>query len=459
MSGLSRRGFLASSAALAACGRPAGLEATPDKPNVVVILLDQLRACSLSTYGDPNIRTPAMDAMLDSGVRVEHAIAANPLCGPARASLLTGMYPHKVGVPTNDRQLAAGTQTLASAFRKARYHCGYVGKWHLGPSAQQEPRNLYGFDDHFEGYNERYEYRKSLYHRGTDPTPLYPDPRDTFEPVYQTTQALEVMERWKEHPFLLMVSYAPPHPPPNWRADWAPYFPPAFPYGVDPAALSLRANVPAFAEGPHRADGDKRPSPGARAFLRNYYGAILSMEPQIQRLHDGLERLGIQDRTVVVFTSDHGDLAGSHGRYLKQKPYEESVRIPLGFRWPGTLKPRVLQGPVSQVDVFPTLAGLAGIPIDPVQGRDLSGVLRDGTEPAESVVSGCHLTNTKNMWWQVRNGRYSYTEYASGKEGPLLFDMQQDPYQLHNLAGEPEQAELQQGLSAELATRRARIDA
>lgn len=457
---MERRGFLAGAAALAACGGSSKPAATPERPNVLIVLLDQLRACSLSTYGDPNIQTPAMDALLTEGVKAEHGIAANPLCGPARASLLTGMYPDHVGVPTNDRQLKKGVQTVATAFRKAGWAAGYVGKWHLGPSRQQHPNHLYGFEDHFQGYNERYEYRHSQWFEGSDPTPHTPDPPNQFEPTYQTTQALAVMEKWKDRPFLLMVSYVPPHPPRNWRRDWDADFPEAFPYGVEPAGLKLRGNVPSFAEGPHPAVmNPKKTDPGARAFLRNYYGAILSMEPEIQRLRQGLKASGIDRRTIVVFTSDHGDLAGSHGRYLKQKPYEESVRIPIGFRWLDRIEPRVMRSPVSQIDIFPTVAGLAGVPFTSVHGRDLSAALLAKKEPDEPVLSACHLQNAKRTWWQLRSERYSYTEFLtpSPKQQALLFDMQADPFQLTNLAGDPAHAELRARLSAELKKRRSAL--
>ncbi|MCA9567027.1 MAG: sulfatase-like hydrolase/transferase [Myxococcales bacterium] len=457
---LSRRGFLAGSAALAACG---GRTVTPPSgaPNVLVVLLDQLRAVSLPAYGDTNIATPAMDALLTTGVRFDTAIAANPLCGPARASLLTGMYPGHVGVPNNDRAITPGTPTLATVFRSAGYKAGYVGKWHLSRGKPQYPSDLVGFDDHFQGYNERYHYRDSFWFTGRSHVAEFPEPRDLFEPTYQTTQALEVLERWRDERFLLMVSYVPPHPPKDWRSDWDAHFPDAFPYGVDAAKLALRGNVPDWAEGEHAASADEpgaKPSPGARRFLRNYYGAILAMEIEIQRLVDGLKRLGLDERTVVVFTSDHGELGGSHGRYLKQKPYEESVRIPLGMRWTGTLPARTSTMPFSQVDLMPTLAGLCGVPAPTgLHGRDLSAAVRGGSEPDTEVLSGCHLTKSERTWWQVRSPRWSYTEWVEGHEGPTLYDMEADPFQTRNLADSPEHADDRRQLATTLAARRTAI--
>ncbi len=458
-----RRRFLTTTSALLAShalgcgtGRTTPFRRPTDKPNVLVVLLDQLRACSMSVYGDPNIQTPAMDHFVGDGAMVEMAIAANPLCGPARASLLTGKYPAAVGVPTNDREPHGDIQTLATVLGSRGWNTGYVGKWHLGPKKKQWPTRRYGFEDAFRGYNERYEYRNSLYFVDDDRTVRHPEPTDQFEPVYQTSQALELMKRWADEPFALMVSYAPPHPPKNWRSDWAEHFPDGFPYGVEPGSLTLRPNVPDWAERPHPAlQNPERKDPGARRFLRNYYGAILSMEPQIQRLLDGLGALGIDQHTLVVFTADHGDLGGSHGRYLKQKPYEESVRIPLGFRWTGQIPKRRVRSCVSQVDVLPTIAGLVGASLDePVDGRDLSAVMKGGAEPDAPILTGCHLPNDKRRWWQIRDRRWAYTEYDSGEFGPLLFDLDSDPYEMKDLGADPGLATTRATLSAALAARR-----
>lgn len=446
---LTRRRFLVGASAVAAAACRAGPPPSPTGPNVVLIVFDQLRACALSAHGETNIATPHIDRLLD-GVRCDAAIAANPLCGPARASLFTGMYPGHVGVPNNDRPLDRAAPTLASVFRSAGYLCGYVGKWHLGGRVAHIP-HLHGFEDAFLGYNERYAYRESEYYVDGARRPQRPSPPDLFEPTYQTTQALELMERWRDRRFLLTVSYVPPHPPPLWREPWDAHFPEAFPYGVDPEALVLRPNVPPDAERPSKK------APGARAFLRNYYGAILSMEPEIQRLTEGIDGLGLSGDTLVVLTSDHGELAGSHGRYLKQKPYDESVRVPLGFRWPGTLASRTLVKPVSHVDVLPTVAGLAGVPVSaPVHGRDLSHAVRTGEEPGDPVLTGCHLTNVKSRWWQVREGTHSLTVYDGGQPSTLR-DLAADPHELVDLATDPAHADRMRALGELLAARRAAL--
>ncbi len=440
MNELHRRSFLTGATALAvsSCW---SRHPPADAPSVLVLLLDQLRAMSLPPYGDPNLHTPAISRLLDEGVRFETALAADPLCGPARASLLTGMYPAHVGVPNNDRPLAAGAPTLARSFRRAGYRVGYIGKWHLGPRGTQHITARHGFEDHFQGYNERYAYRDSFYYDGRDPTPKRPDPPDTFEPTYQTDQALALLERWKDRPFLLVVSYVPPHPPRDWRGDWSAHFPPGFPFGIDAETLTLRPNVPPWAEWEHPPPpgaAGRRNGPGARPFLRNYYGAILAMDREIARILDGLHALGLDERTLVVFTSDHGELGGSHGRYLKQKPYEESVRIPLAFRWRGTLAPGTRSTLFSQVDLHPTLAGLAGVAAPPsLHGRNLAACVRGVDERHEPVLICSHLTRKARRWWQIRTPRWSFTDYDADPDAALLFDVEADPYQLRNLASDP----------------------
>ncbi|MCB9678694.1 MAG: sulfatase-like hydrolase/transferase [Alphaproteobacteria bacterium] len=443
---LDRRQLVVGAAALAAsCAGPR----PPGGPNVLVVLVDQLRACSLPAYGERDLETPGFDRVFAEGTRCDRAFTPNPLCGPARAALLTGWLPEHVGVPSNDHALSLDARTFGDAFRAVGYRCGWIGKWHLAPPGQQHPHGLFGFEDWFASYNTGHRYRHSRYFLGTDPTVHRPEPADRFEPAWQVDQALDKLAEWQDAPWMLVVSFAPPHPPDGAWPEWADELPDGFPFGLDPAALTLRANVTVE----DLLDG---PAQGVRNYLLHYDGAILALEAEIRRLFDGLDALGLADDTLVVLTSDHGDLAGSHGLYLKQKPYDEAVRVPLGFRWPGRIPVGAWGTPFSHVDLLPTVAGLAGVPLAaPVQGRDLSTALLEGTELEAPVLMGSHVGRPELEWWSLRDRRHQYVRYTSGEE--LLFDMDADPYQLDDLSGRPEHAALEASLAERLAEERARF--
>ena len=311
---LNRRSFLK-----LAAGAPAVLGQAQRRPNVVVIVADEWRAQSTGYGGDRNVRTPVLDRMAAESVNFETAVSGCPVCCPYRASLMTGQYPLTNGVFINDVELKPNGPTLGEAFRSAGYATGFIGKWHLYGSpdgkygrrlAYIPPEKRFGFD-YWKACECTHEYNHSLYYEGTDPTPKYWPGYDAFA---QTDDACAFIEHHRD-PFFLMLSLGPPH----------------FPYATAPEryqemyrdkTIQLRPNVPP----------DKKQQ--ATEILRGYYAHMTAVDDCLDRILRTLEKTGIAEDTIVVFTSDHGDMMLSQGLTTKLYPWDESIRVPLLIRYP-----------------------------------------------------------------------------------------------------------------------------
>lgn len=444
--GISRRGFLTGAAAstLLSGLRPRIGRASSTPPNILYVYPDQLRRQALSSQGEVNISTPVMDSLLASGTSFERCYTTNPRCSPARSSMLTGLYPSKTGVLGNSYALSTQWPSLAQMLGGAGYRCGYVGKWHLDgdENGWTDPSRRFGFDDYWAAYNIKHKYMSSSYWTDS-PTELFPDPLDTFEPEYQTDQALDFMDTYRNEPWFLMLGYAPPHPPgktPIW--DWTPHIPQQYLDMVDANDLVLRPNVPAWIEGPNEGPPGSggNPDPGARHYLQGYYSSILAMEDNIANLLDGLDSLGLAYDTIVVFTSDHGDLGGSHGDYGKGSPADEATGVPLAFRWPSVIPAgAVWPFPVSLADILPTILGLTGVQTNTLlHGSDLTPWLVYETppeegeleEPVTAFVQGI-LNNPSKTFYSVAARKWKYTRYNN--LAVELYSLTNDPYELDNL--------------------------
>ncbi len=416
-------------------------------PNVLIIVADQLRAPALGCGGDANVKSPHFDRLAAEGVMAANSFSTDPVCTPARAALLTGRYPHTVGMMVNHVRLSEKEVTFAHVLRDRGYATGYIGKWHLDGDGKPGfvppgPRRQ-GFD-YWAGFNRGHDYWTSTYYRDTD-EPIQPG---GYEPDYQTDLALEFIRTHHRSPFCLMLSWGPPHtplnPPDDYRAQY------------DPARMTLRPNVP--------HDGAAR----VRADLTGYYGHISALDTHLGRLLAELDRTGIAGNTLVVLTSDHGDMLGSHGLTGKRWPYEESVRVPLLFRWPGGLPAgRVTEVLASSVDFAPTLLSLSGAAVpSAAQGRDLAPWIRGddggGLGPEAVYLEGMldhpdavppeRRREAPSEWRAIRTHRHLLAVDLAGRP-VYLFDLQADPYQQENLARSPEARHVLDGLLRELHAR------
>lgn len=411
----------------------------PHFPNILYVFADQMRGSALGCLPDAATRepvhTPNLDRLAAEGVLFTHAFANTPVCTPSRATLLTGRHALTCRCIANDVRLPEDERTIAHALNGAGYACGYVGKWHLDGISRHMftppgPRR-HGFDAYWAAYNCNHTYFEPKWYEDADPQ-LHR--ARGYDADIQTDQAIAFLEREHDRPFCLFLSWGPPHDPYRMVADeYLALYP--------PEGITLPPNT----EG---AD---------LAAIAGYYAHVTALDANIGRLLAALDRLGLAENTIVVFSSDHGDMLWAHGRRNKQQPHDESIHVPLIVRWPGHLPAGAVSDLlVGVVDHAPTLLGLVGVPVPAeMNGRDLSAFFHGGgaTQDAPTSVFIAELVSfdqaqTWQPWRGVRTRQHTYAAWRGG-DG-VLFDNDADPYQMRNLFHEAECIELRAGLEAEL---------
>ena len=406
------------------------------RPNVLLIVPDQWRGQDLGCMGNSDVRTPNLDRLASQGILFRNTFANTPVCCPARADLLTGTYAHKNGMMANDLRLRESETTIAEILGSHGYRTGFIGKWHLDGG-----KRLPGFvppGPRRQGF--AFWAASECDHRHFRPTYFRDDDRpiveNRFEPEVWTDRAVEFLKGAGTAPFFLMVSIGPPHDPYGAPDKYMKMY--------DPAKLATRPN---WVEG----------VPGAgRKQLAAYYAAMTAVDEQVGRLLKALDDSGRADDTIVLFTSDHGDMLGSHGKRLKRKPWEESIRVPGILRYPAKIRPgRTTEALLSHVDMAPTLLGLCGLPVsNEMQGADLSSLALGKTDKGpESAFFQIFVPfagdGTPHPWRGVRTDRFMY---ARTEAGPwVLYDLANDPFEQQNLAQDPAHADLRLRMEAKLA--------
>jgi arylsulfatase A-like enzyme len=426
---LNRRSFLQTAAA-SAFAQP-----RPAPPNILFIMPDQWRGMDLGSMGNTQVRTPNLDKLAREGVQFRNAVANTPVCTPARGTLLTGKYPHSCGVPVNDIPLPSAESTIAKILAERGYYTGFIGKWHL-----EGGKRLPGFvppGPRREGFEYwaanicSHDYFHQQYFRD-DPEPIK---IPGYDAPGWTNLGIEFLEKARDKPFCLYWQPPTPHDP--YVA------PPGFENLYDPEKIELRKNWKAGA----RQYGRKKDIAG-------YYAAMACLDEQIGRLLKKLDEIGQRDNTIVFVTSDHGDMQGSHGTFLKRKPWEESVRVPGIFRWPAALKAgRQSDAPFSHVDVVPTLLELCGSrPAPAMQGVSYADYLLGRSQRTPEMAHLMIYTKTEanefDPWRGVRSRRYKYARF---QDKPwMLYDLQKDPYEMSNLVEDASRRKLVARLDAEI---------
>lgn len=416
------------------------------RPNVVFLFADQWRAQALGYAGDVNARTPQLDRLASQGIVLTTAVSTCPVCSPYRATLITGRYPISHGVFVNDVCLNREAVSLAQAFANAGYRTAYIGKWHLdghGRSSFIPPERRQGFE-FWRVCECTHNYNRSLYYADTDEKRYWKG----YDAEAQTEEARSYIRAHRREPFLLVLSWGPPHNPYETA-------PGRFRNLFKPDQIRLRPNVPPEAQKAARRD------------LAGYYAHCAALDECAGRIVETLAECGIADNTIFVFTSDHGDMLGSHGNGRKQRPWDESILVPFVVRWPNGLgkTARKLSAPFNTPDIMPTLLGLCGIKIPAtVEGEDRSAWLK-GQEPDTDRAALISCITPFGEWTRQKGGREyrgvrtkRYT-YVRSLDGPwLLYDNQEDPYQQKNLINHPDhagiRAELEALLTAELSRRK-----
>lgn len=434
---LTRRGFLADAGLVAAAGvgLSSPMRAESRQPNIVFVFSDEHRQQSMSFTEMPAVHTPTMARMARDGCMFEQAVSNYPVCSPYRAMMMTGRYPYQTGIIDNNIPLREAEITVGDAFRDAGYRTAYIGKWHLG-GTRAEP---FGFDLSLIWTNTNIHYDESFYHprNGEAVQPK------GYNATLMTDQAVEYISNAGDAPYLLMLSLNPPH----WRfTDAPPEMQALYPDG----SLPFRPNV--CLEDAGEAHISQR---NGTPHYEGYHAHITAVDRELARILDAVEASPRGRDTIVIYTSDHGTQFGSHGVGSKRQPFEESLRVPFLALAPGRIAPGcVSQALFGAQDVMPTLCGLAGIAApETCAGQDFSGHMLhgEGPEPDAQLIMHISKSNASGgdahpapLFRGVRTARHSY---AVNEDGPMyLFDNQQDPYQLENLAARETYAELRETL-------------
>ncbi|MDF9799487.1 arylsulfatase A-like enzyme [Catalinimonas alkaloidigena] len=408
------------------------------KPNVIILHTDQWRAKAFGYAGDPNVKTPNIDRLAANSANVSLAVSGMPVCTPHRASVMTGQRPLTHGLFMNDVQLDTNAVSLASVYANAGYQTGYIGKWHLdgnGRSSFIPPGGRRQGFQYWKALECTHNYNNSAYYAGDSPEKKFWEGYDAIAQAKDAQQYIREHAKG-ENPFLLFLSWGTPH---------APYqtAPQKYQDMYDPEQLKLHPNVPPDMEEKVRQD------------LAGYYAHCTALDDMVDEILQTIEEADIADNTIILFTSDHGDLLGSHRAYKKQQAYEESIRIPMLIRAP-QLSSGEYKALINSYDIMPTLLGLSGIKIpETVEGDDYSHYLKGKASlPDTATVLSCvqpfgqwnRFDHGGREYRGLRTLRYTYTRDLNGPW--QLFDNEQDPYQMNNLIDEPAYDTLQAALDA-----------
>ncbi len=434
------------------------------RPNVLFIAVDDMN-CDLGCYGHPIVQSPNIDRLAARGVRFDRAYCQFPLCSPSRASLMTGLRPSTTRVYDLSYDFRDGLPdvvTLPQLFRRQGYFAARVGKiYHYGnpggigtnglddPASWEVVVNPRGRDRDEEHLLTNYTPSRGL---GSSLSFLAAEGTDEEQTDGKVAlEAIRLMEEHREQPFFIAAGFYRPH---------CPYIAPKryfdlYPLEKIPMPQVSKEEVQAV---PDAATASTRPWPWfgvtaeqAREAKRAYYAAISFVDAQIGKLLDALDRLGLAERTTIVFWSDHGYLLGEHGLWMKQSLFEESARAPLifagyGVRAAGRACPR----PVEFVDIYPTLADLAGLEPPPgLEGASLRPLLEDPSRPWGRPAF-TQVQRGGSPGYSVRTERWRYTEWDEGRRGRELYDHSSDPFERRNLAADPAYASVVEELRREV---------
>ncbi len=407
------------------------------RPNVVVILADDLRYDAIGCAGDRRLQTPNIDRLAGEGVRFTNAFVTTSLCSPSRAAFLTGCYAHTQGVFYNEmRDPLPSVPMFPELLQRAGYETAFVGKWHMLRRAT--PRR--GFD-HWVAFNGQGAYFRNTLN--VDGDWVYSENYITDE---LTSRAVNYLVRDHEKPFFLMLSHKAVHAP----------FVPA------PRHANRYGDVTYTSRDDSRDRLDAKPAWGGRAAdenvaseMRNYHRTVLGIDESVGTIRATLQEQGVLDDTLVVFTSDNGYLFGEHGGLMdKRAAYEPSIRIPLILRYPpqggaGT----ICDGLALNIDLAPTLVELAGAPASPtIQGQSLIPLLRGEPGRDAFLYEYFHELGTVPTALAVRTREWKYVTYPDDPDLPSeLYDLRADPGELRNLADQATLSEKQTELEERLA--------
>jgi arylsulfatase A-like enzyme len=461
------------------------------RPNLLFIMTDQQRFDALSCAGNTVLQTPNLDRLAREGVMFENAYSANPVCVPSRAILLTGLSSMNVRVESNGDYASnkvPNVPTFDSILKKNGYSAEYYGKWHTPyqfTACYDNPVNPVGNDQKvphiikayqawlktkgvmpkepgdgelFSGRNTRpyrpvkldYNYEKA------QASPLEKSevdgkqstqygcvdlPPDISYAAYNTEQTIDALERMKDGPFTLTCSFDPPHPPMVIQEPYYSMYPPES-IPVPESILDPMKDSPYLARANGNDEWRYKDAENIKHMRSIYYGMVKEIDDKIGEILDKLDQLGLSENTLVVFTSDHGEMLGDHGLHSKSIFYEGGVHVPLLMRYPKKIKSgTVVEESVSTMDVFPTILDYMEMPIPECNGISLRTFI-EGNPVEHDVVSYSPGRNNPNYMIRAGNLKFMMPESELANCGSALYDLNTDPLELRNLIHTPVAPEL-----------------
>ena len=446
-----------------------------EQPNVLFISADDMN-CDLGAYGHPLVKTPNLDRLCRLGVRFDAAYCQQPLCGPSRASIMTGLRPDSLDMHTLKhelRQKNPDVVTLGQLFRSNGYYSARAGKiYHYGnpsmigtdgnddPATWDERHNPIGIDrlqqEKITRYGAGQEKNRNL---GISMAWWDPESRDEeHTDGMVASKIVELIRAKKDKAFFLAAGFFNPHCPyvaPKKYFDLYPLDQITIP-DADEAKRDLE-DVPAMA-----VQRDMRNWPyyfkdvtveEARKCKQAYFATISFVDAQVGRLLDALAENDLLDKTIIVFWSDHGYFLGEKGLWYKHKAFERSARMPLIIAAPGLSQGQHTTKPVELLDLYPTLADLCGLnPPANLEGKSLRPLLTDVLGNGWHKPAVTQIWHNRKAWgYSIRTDRYRYTEWLEGKAGRELYDHSVDPEEVTNLANDSQHAKAVAELSGRLA--------
>ncbi|NIA13134.1 MAG: sulfatase-like hydrolase/transferase [Nitrospiraceae bacterium] len=471
----SRRDFLRQvTQGVAALALLGGVSVAQDKrkANVLFIISDDL-CTALSGYGHPQCKTPNLDRLAKRGVQFERAYTQNPVCGPARAAIMTGLYPASIGA-TGNRQSDFRSRypdilTMPQVFRRDGYYTARVSKiYHMGipgdilegtaglddPLSWDEAVNIKGPEQYAEG--EKEDLCPKVTHQGVDFVKVEAEGDDLVHADGMATEAaLKMLRAHKDEPFFLAVGMVRPHVPlVAPKGYFAPY-PPTQMKLADVPEGDLD-DVPKAAQSQTNAVKYGMSEEQQRKTLGAYYASVTYMDAQVGKLLDEVDMLGLADDTIIVFTSDHGYNLGQHTCWQKNSLFEDAVRVPLIIAAPGLGKKGAKSyRVVEHIGLYPTLAALCGLDVpDDLHGRSFAPLVIDPDD--EAFAGQAAYTVARGRGESLRTERWRYNLWNDGRLGVELYDHEEDPAEFRNLAADSKYADVVAELDKRLKRHRDR---
>ncbi len=401
------------------------VSAKKSKPNIIFIFTDQQSYDMLGCYGNKDIKTPNIDQFATQGVKSNHCISNSPISTPYRGMLLSGMHPLHNGAVHNDVQMMPGNGNyFGEVLRDNGYQTAYIGKWHLLGGDRYRPvpegKLRYGFDHLFLSNNCTlvYDSLRSYFWNEKGEKQMYND----WEFFAQTDQAIDFIDKNagpKNKPIAMFLSWHAPH---NWEPEVKGQHmysaPPEFEAMYDPSTIQQRKNA--------------KDSPRLREYYRGHMAMISALDRDFGRILSKIAEKGIDENTIIVFTSDHGDMLQSHNLDHKGVPETESIRVPLIINYPKN-KPRESNLLVGTLDLMPTILGLAGLPVPSSgHGQNLAKAIKWQND---NFVSSVPLFLFSGNWRGVYTRDFTYSFMVAerkAKDFNILYDHKNDPYQFNN---------------------------